>query len=335
MFRLLTPPARASTCRHGPLPLGSIRLLNVKEMAADVPRPASSSRPFHEGELDVQQRAGVRYEAERLSGMLAAPHLDGGMSRFLAEREIAMITSRDAANRLWTSPLLGTAGFLQAHAATVTIRSIPSAGDPLHELRNGQFAGLLAIDFGRKRRLRVNGTLTHVSPGGAQIVADQAFGNCPRYITQRQVRHGCTLHGDPPVTARRHNTLEPEDIALIARADTFILGTMHPARGADTSHRGGAPGFVRVENGDIWWPDYPGNNLFNSLGNIVVDPSAALLFLDFEAGAALQISGKANLEWISPEAVGDDRETGRRTRFKPSEVVTVTGLSPRALDHNT
>lgn len=295
-------------------------------------RPGAPAGLFHEGELALQQRAGVRDEAERLSGMLAPPHLDGSMSRFLADRELVMITSRDAEDRLWTSAIWGVAGFVEAHDTTVTIRALPQAGDPLHELQAGNRVGLLAIDFGRRRRLRMNGTLTGVSADAAEVVVEQAFGNCPRYIQQRQVSGTATAKSSPAFRRRRHSALGPEETAVITRADTFILGTEHPVRGSDTSHRGGAPGFVRVENGEIWWPDYPGNNLFNSLGNLFVDSSASMLFIDFDAGRSLQLTGRATLEWVSPGTAGDDGGTGRRTRFTPSEAVTIVGL-PRAADH--
>ena len=94
----------------------------------------------------------------------------------------------------------------------------------------------------------------------------------------------------PPI--ERAAALSPKHAQLIANADTFFLGTIHPSRGADASHRGGPPGFVRVDGNRLWWPDYPGNNMFNSFGNLAVDPSAALLFIDFDTGTALQFQAR-------------------------------------------
>jgi uncharacterized protein len=286
---------------------------------------------FHDGERAVQCRAGVLDGAARLSGMLAEPHLDGGMADFLADRDLAMITARDRAGRLWTSPLHGWPGFLVGHGSTLTVRTVPPAGDPLHRLPEAQPVGVLAIDFAIRRRLRVNGTLVRAGSRELAITADQAYGNCPQYIQQRHVRHD-SVEPATSGAARGHDRLEPEDIALITRADTFVLGTVHPTRGTDTSHRGGPPGFVRVEAGELWWPDYPGNNLFNSLGNIVADPTAALLFPDFAAGVALQVSGTATVEWTRPGVAGDDGGTGRRVRFAPARVITATRLPLRAED---
>lgn len=63
------------------------------------------------------------------------------------------------------------------------------------------------------------------------------------------------------------------------------------------------------------WPDYAGNNMFNSMGNLAVDPTAALLFIDFESGDVLQLTGRATLEWASNDATGNDFATGRSVRF--------------------
>jgi predicted pyridoxine 5'-phosphate oxidase superfamily flavin-nucleotide-binding protein len=275
---------------------------------------------FHDGELAVQRRAGVTLQAARLTGMLAAPSLTGGARLFLAGRDLAAFTSRDATGALWTVPLSGPAGFLDVvDDATLDVLALPAAEGPLGggPWRGGQ-AGLITVDFAHRRRFRVNGTVAATGPTGFSIAAEQAYGNCPQYIQRRDVRPGQEAAGGP---ADHHDTLDDADVALIRAADTFVLGTAHPTRGADASHRGGEPGFVRVEDGRVWWPDYPGNNMFNSLGNIAADGVAALLFPDFETGTALQLSGDAVVEWTEPGAPGDDGGTGRGVRFTPRRVV--------------
>ncbi|NMH79303.1 pyridoxamine 5'-phosphate oxidase [Pseudonocardia xinjiangensis] len=265
--------------------------------------------------------------------MLATPHLGGAMSRFLADRDLAILTGRDDAGELWTSPLLGWPGFLVAHDSTLTVRTAPSAGEPLYRLPEGQPVAVMALDLAIRRRIRLNGTLTREGEHELEISLHQAYGNCPRYIQQRHLRHGDVEDAGGHTVTHRYGNLRPEHIALIGRADTFILGTTHPTHGTDTSHRGGSPGFVRVEeSGELWWPDYPGNNLFNSLGNIITDPTTALLFLDFTTGTALQISGRSALEWVRPGAAGDDAETGRRVHFTPVHVAVTSGLPFTALD---
>ena len=272
---------------------------------------------FHPGELAVQRRAGVTTEAARLTGMLAPADLRGGIGRFLAGRTFAALTARDRDRRLWISPLAGPPGFLSPRSATILdIAAVPGPGDPLHGLGAGQPAALLVIEFAARRRVRVNGTLVAAGPRGLRVEAEQAYGNCPQYISPRLLQ---PVAASEPV--RRGTGLTARDRALIRAADTFLLGTTHPERGNDASHRGGPPGFVRVEDGELWWPDYPGNNMFNSLGNLAVDPAAALLFADFGTGHTLQLSGTAAVDWTEPGVAGDDGKTGRRVRFTPQSVV--------------
>jgi predicted pyridoxine 5'-phosphate oxidase superfamily flavin-nucleotide-binding protein len=276
---------------------------------------------FHEGELAVQNRAGVSALAARLSGMLAAPNLDGGIQKFLAARDFAVVTGRDARNRLWVSPLFAAPGFLNAHDGTLEIHAAPHLGDPLAAMAPGQPVGLLAIEFTTRRRVRVNGTLQRASDGELAVEVDQAYGNCPQYIQQRHLEHAPGLRplaGD----AQRWEALSANHIEQIRRADTFFLGTAHPTRGADASHRGGTPGFVRVDGDSLWWPDYPGNNMFNSFGNLAIDNTSALLFVDFDTGAALHLSGTAVVEWTEPGIAGDDGHTGRRVRFTIDQIAS-------------
>jgi predicted pyridoxine 5'-phosphate oxidase superfamily flavin-nucleotide-binding protein len=311
-------------------------------------------RGFHDGELAVQRQAGVDDAAARLTGMLAAPALTGGAGRFLRDRDLAVLTAHDREGLLWTVPLPGAPGFLAVvDDATLDVLALPAPDGPLGGgrdtgpggLTRGDQIGLVAVDLAARRRLRVNGTLAALGPTGFAVAVDQAFGNCPQYIQRRQVDVGggadgavggdagepAAADGGRARTAEWSDSLGAEQRRLIERADTFFLGTNHPDHGADTSHRGGAPGFVRVEGGGLWWPDYPGNNMFNSLGNIAADGTAALLFVDFPTGTALHLSGTAEVEWTRHGVAGDDGGTGRRVRFTPRRVVTtVTRL--RAAD---
>jgi uncharacterized protein len=275
---------------------------------------------FHAGELAVQQQAGVRDEAARLVRMLEPAQLRGGMAAFLAGRTSAVITGRDASGRLWTSPLAGPPGFLEVVSpAVLAVRASLPEADPLYGLPPGQPVGLVVVEFATRRRVRVNGVLAAASDGTLTVEAEQAYGNCPQYIRQRVV--GPDTIGRPGGDVRRGAALSARDAQLAGTADTFFLGTTHPGRGSDASHRGGPPGFVAVRaDGRLCWPDYPGNNLFNSLGNLAVEPAAALLFADFGTGRTLQLSGTAEVEW-NAAAPTEDASTGRRVCFSPERLV--------------
>jgi len=283
---------------------------------------------FHEGELAVQRQAGVEQDARRLERMLDLPDLSGGAERFLADRTFAVLTGRGPDGRLWASPLRGPAGFLRGSGRTLRIAGSPVAGDPLHVLEAGQQVGLVAIEFAARRRVRVNGRLVSAGQDLLELEVDQAYGNCPQYIQRRTFLPAEEASSDGGVV-ERGATLDAADRALVSAADTFFLGTAHPSRGADASHRGGPAGFVETDGAELWWPDLPGNNMFNSLGNLAVSPDAALLFIDWSRGATLAVSGTAAVEWLD-QATVPDAGTGRRVRFAVEAVVRGTDPSLRA-----
>ena len=92
--------------------------------------------------------------------------------------------------------------------------------------------------------------------------------------------------------------LDAEAEALIRGADTFFIASGNPDGSLDASHRGGEPGFVSIlEDGTLEVPDYPGNHMYNTLGNLEVNPRAGLVFLDFTSGRTLQLTGTAEVVW--------------------------------------
>jgi len=188
--------------------------------------------------------------------------------------------------------------------------------------------GLLAIDLSTRRRLRFNGRALHDPERGIFLSVEQVYGNCPKYIQARRLDlEGGGHRVAPPVRA---SALSERQTAWIAAADTFFVASFHPEGGADASHRGGAPGFVQPLDGrTVAFGDYPGNTMFNTLGNIAVQPRAGLLFLDFEAGDILQLTGRARLDW-NPEAVAAFRGAqGVRVVFEIDEVLETRGAGVR------
>jgi hypothetical protein len=189
---------------------------------------------------------------------------------------------------------------------------------------------MIAIDFATRRRVRVNGTVSEIDAAGIVLDVEQAYGNCQQYIQRRDL----TPVPSPTVTrgARWATELDAPQIELIRQADTFFLGTTAREHGNDASHRGGPVGFVRVDDNSVQWPDYPGNNMFNSLGNLSIDHSAALLFVDFADGRTLHLSGTATINWDAPSLGGDDAQYGRRVCFIPRYIVSTHVLTVRSRD---
>ncbi|WP_205124452.1 pyridoxamine 5'-phosphate oxidase family protein [Tsukamurella sputi] len=281
---------------------------------------ASSTDPhggvFHEGERAVHHRAGLEAQAARHARMLEQRVFSPGMVRFTAARSAVFLTARDGSGMLWTSPVRGLPGFCHGEASTLTVGAAPGADDPLYDLAAGQRVGALFIDFAARRRLRVNGVLTDSGPDGLRVTVEQVYGNCPQYIDRE-------ADGELPrpaaTSTQRTPSLTPVHRAVLARAGTFILGTTHPLRGPDASHRGGSPGFVRLDGAELWWPDYPGNNVFNSLGNLESDSDAAMYF---PGGAGLHVSGTARVLYEQPHLAPGEPAASRLVRFLPRAVVS-------------
>jgi predicted pyridoxine 5'-phosphate oxidase superfamily flavin-nucleotide-binding protein len=249
--------------------------------------------PYHEGEKALQARAGVREQAEAVGAIVEAT-LFPAARRFLAEQRILVAASLDTHGRPWASLLTGAPGVAQAVDETMLrIAAAPVPGDPLGaNLAARPELGLLAIDLRTRRRVRVNGRAL-LRGDGIDLSAEEVYGNCPKYIRPREiVREDDGAPGSARVTAG----LTPSQKALVAGADTFFIASAHHRTGADASHRGGPAGFVTVHpDGGLSFPDFPGNNMFNTLGNLAVDPRVGLLFVDFEQGGVVQVTGTASL----------------------------------------
>lgn len=249
--------------------------------------------PFHAGELEMQRRAGVEDEA-RAVGRIIASRIPPAAARFLARQRMAVAASLDAEGRVWASLLSGRPGFIAAVDQTLLrLEARPAPGDPLlANLAARPELGLLVLDPQTRQRMRFNGRGL-VSPEGFFLLVDQVYGNCPKYIQLRRLEP--EVGADPGAT-RTSDRLDARQQSFVANADTFFIGSVHPQGGADASHRGGFPGFVRVLAPDrLAFADYPGNGMFNTLGNLVANPRAGLLFVDFVTGDVLQLTGRAQI----------------------------------------
>jgi predicted pyridoxine 5'-phosphate oxidase superfamily flavin-nucleotide-binding protein len=257
---------------------------------------------YHEGELEMQRRAGVRALADRV-GRIIGDDVPPAAAAFLAAQRFVIVATIDTSGAVTASLLGGAAGFASAtdEHTVVLAPSFGLADRVIDDLATTDRIGLLAIDQATRRRIRINGTGVR---DGATIVVmtDEVYSNCPQYIRLRMVREREQALS-PSTNTSTNAALSSTQQQWIAAADTFFLATAHPQRGADASHRGGPAGFVAIESPTrLRWPDFPGNNMFNSLGNLAVHPQCGLLFVDFARGATLQLRGRARVE-------GDDERT--------------------------
>lgn len=160
-------------------------------------------------------------------------------------------------------------------------------GDPAAPVVGGD-VGLLGIELATRRRNRVNGRVVRLDASGFEVEVVQAFGNCPQYIRPR---------AGLPVAGAVSELTTDVAAADLAAADTCFVASWSGEGGADVSHRGGPPGFLRRDGDRIWVPDYPGNNLFMTFGNLVAHPRAGLAIPDFTRGGVVQLAGRAEVVW--------------------------------------
>jgi predicted pyridoxine 5'-phosphate oxidase superfamily flavin-nucleotide-binding protein len=253
---------------------------------------------YHPGEIEAQRRAGVRDLAERV-GRIIGSTIPPPAGAFLAARSFVIAATRGEDGAVRAALLAGTRGF--AHATSErAIELHPQSGhmaDVAEDIAATGVLGLLAIDFSTRRRIRVNG---HASVRGDAIVVEtsEVYSNCPQYIHERpdSVPRIAEGQGEGAVLTGPQRT-------FIERAATFFIASVHPERGADASHRGGAPGFVHAEPTRLTWADYPGNNMFNTLGNLLVEPRCGLLFVDFATGDTLRVEGRAAVDWSAERTI--------------------------------
>lgn len=262
---------------------------------------------WHRGELAVQARAGVQEKMATVGARVIRDYMPDQHREFFTQLPMIIMGAQDSVGDLWATALFGKPGFIQSPTERLlTIDARLPSDDPLaSSLYPGSRVGLLGIQFDTRRRNRANGTIAQYSGERITLSVEQSFGNCPKYI-QRRYPVPNERYGDF-VQATFTDWSEPVP-RLIHGADTFFIasafddGAPGANRGIDVSHRGGPPGFLGFDDQRrLLVPDYVGNNFFNTLGNLVLDPRAGLLFLDFQRGHAVHLTARAEVVWRGDE----------------------------------
>jgi hypothetical protein len=282
---------------------------------------------YHAGERWVQQQAGVREEAEGLTKIISTT-LNKKAQKFLQEQCFAIASTVDSQGWVWASLLLEKPGFIKIIGDRKIAIPILSVQDHLlrQNLDSCSDLGILVIDLANRRRLRLNGQAA-LTNENITLTTEQVYFNCPKYIQKRHLARD-TAGNATEQKVQQWETLPAKWEKHIANADTFFIASWHPESGADASHRGGNPGFIQLPSYDtLMFPDYVGNNMFNTLGNLVKYPQAGLLFLDFEKGDQLQIAGKAEIIWHQTD-INAFSGAKRLIRFKIHRVQEISVAPP-------
>ncbi|KAF9474413.1 hypothetical protein BDN70DRAFT_884841 [Pholiota conissans] len=285
----------------------------------------TSLNGWHRGELIVRKKLG-------LDKIPATNHLWSSIRGEMPEQHSTFYTTRlpfvpvcvlDDEGRPWGSILAGgdgKPGFIRhPRYDTLSIEARLWKGDPFHkavditDYENGSklIAGI-GVEVSTRRRNKFAGGITGVDVRDGdlslQLVVNEAIGNCPKYITLRDLTPfpaaSSVIAEDRPHLAVGER-LSDAAIALILESDTVFFGTVYSASREDSSlypshlgmnHRGGRPGFIRVKPSDgrtVVLPDFSGNRFMTSLGNVEATPYASLTFISFTTGDILYLTGNA------------------------------------------
>ncbi len=261
----------------------------------------SAAQTFHPGERAMQGRVGLATRMAVIGPLAIRPAMPDEHREFYETLPLVFVGQVDGQGRPRAMVVAGPPGFVCSPDPThLVFRTRDLA------VRVGDSLGVLGLEAHTRRRNRVNGVVESVHAEGFTMVVRQSFGNCPKYIQARRASWA-----EAPATAQgaihRGRRLHARAVEMLAKCDTFFIASAYPsvgdggdaAHGVDVSHRGGRPGFVRIEQeGDedvLSVPDFSGNFFFNTLGNLLIHPHAGLLVIDYDNGDLLQVELRAEI----------------------------------------
>lgn len=289
------------------------------------PDSTQISSPWHAGEITLQRAVGVAERMAIAGQKVIRDHMPDQHREFYAQLPFLVAGAVDVAGDVWATLLTGAPGF--AHSPdprTLAFALARNTADPADAgLNDGDAIGLLGIELHSRRRNRMNGRVRRVGDGSFAVHVEHSFGNCPQYIQLRDWQMAAKP-ATASTTAIRQDHLDDDARAIITTADTFFVASYldgDAGRQVDVSHRGGKPGFVRIDDdGALTIPDFAGNLHFNTLGNFLLNPRAGLTFVDFATGDMLQMTGEAEVILESPE-IAAFQGAERLWRFRPRSIV--------------
>jgi len=298
--------------------------------------------PFHKGEKMLHSHIGLSDEIEAMGRKVIRSFMPDQHRVFFSQLPYIVIGSVDEQGWPWASVLAGDSGFISSPSPTsLTINAQAQTGNPIAQgITPKAPIGLLGIELATRRRNRMNSRVSETTPTGFTLAVDQSMGNCPKYIQTRDIRLIRDTSLQQRQSARHFTTLDTEARSLIRQADTFFVASYTQQQdtpeveGVDVSHRGGKPGFVRVEGDTLTIPDYAGNNVFMTLGNFLMTPKAGLVFIDFDSGDLLMLTGQVEILWENAPEVQAFTGAHRAWRFTLDHGVKLTGTLPFTFQFN-
>ncbi|KAF5669012.1 FAD-binding protein [Fusarium heterosporum] len=278
----------------------------------------SATSEWHEGELAMQQQLKVPKRGNPTFPGLAAHY---GVR--VMQSPLVALGTLDSEGRPWTTIWGGEPGFARPMAEGVLAfnSSVDTRHDPvfralwdgisdegvqqgaINRPNGGDGKGMagLSIDLETRDRVKLVGKMiagATVDEGKTVQMAmavTESLGNCPKYLNKKNIIPNTMK----PELVSDKLPLPQEALDLIAAADMFFLSSTNGLT-MDTNHRGGSPGFIRVINNqgnglELIYPEFSGNRLYQTLGNVKVNPLVGLIIPDYNSADALYLTGSASI----------------------------------------
>jgi predicted pyridoxine 5'-phosphate oxidase superfamily flavin-nucleotide-binding protein len=253
---------------------------------------------FHEGEDHIQEVMSVKQKANTLTSMIkdSIPKI---AADFLRALKFCVITLNTKPDDLFSTVIYNHATFIEVlDYKKISIKINHKSHIPEsffnEEILN---IGMIGLEHSSAKRIRINGKAKIIDN---QIIIDinEIYSNCPKYIKRRILEDNFKILDKETVNKKLE--LNQDLITMISNADEFYLASGHKEKGLDISYKGGEKGFVKVlSSKQLQFDDLPGNNLYNSLGNIYTNPYINMFFIDFENNNTYNILATATIKELS------------------------------------
>ncbi|KAF2718413.1 oxidoreductase-like protein [Polychaeton citri CBS 116435] len=282
--------------------------------------------PWHDGEREM--RSAMRAPE---TDNPTVPALSPQLANHMQIAPLLAVGTLDADNRPWTTLWGGDSNFARPlGGGIVGIRTVVTGQhdpvvenlvgkDPTGEVVRGSGRGRmvsgLTIDLETRKRVKLFGRMIAGALGTREddeqragddgsssaeiqlvLKIEQSLGNCPKYLNKKHIVPAASrpslLSASPQLPQRAAD--------LLANTDLFFISSSNHTYDMDTNHRGGPAGFVRVVSNDksgavICYPEYSGNRLYQTLGNLKVNPLAGICVPDFDNGDMLFLTGRTEV----------------------------------------
>lgn len=256
------------------------------------------------------------------------PSLSPQLANHLQIAPLIAIGTLDQNGRPWTTVWGGQRGLSQPLAEGIIGIKTPitgkydpvveelvgreATGEVVRQEGKGKMVSGLTIDLEARKRVKMHGRMvagalmmredeaTEAKQAVAEVQLvlkiEQSLGNCPKYLNKKAITPAMSL----PKLVAESTMLPQQAIDLLRKADLFFISSSQDDIDMDTNHRGGPPGFVRVLSNEahgsvLVYPEYSGNRLYQTLGNLKINPRAGICVPEFETGDMLYLTGDTEI----------------------------------------